>query len=244
MNPFVHLSIGFLLYRALQCWSSTSSNFLVFHTSRGISSSLTAFLFKIFLSTDSSSSYINGPSLMSNCLLIILLTGCCVTFGGFPSNFSKCCFHRYIRSCWLVAFSLVYAVIFLLLTSFTVCHANLECLSSTESLNLSIWFCMNSVCSFKYELANLFCAFLSFWAFVLVGFFLLHLRTVFTSICFPLIANVFSGTLGLFLWLVGMHSAAASKWELTKFSYSSFGEFLSSLEVHWICFLVLTNIYL
>ena len=72
-------------------------------------------------------------------------------------------------------------------------------------------------------LANSFCAFLSFRALVLVGFFLLHLEAVFTSARFSLTANVSHGTLSLALFLVGMHSAAASKWALTKFSYSSFG---------------------
>ena len=148
---------------------------------------------------------------MSNCLLIILVTGSCVTFRGFPSKFSKCCFYRCIRSCWLVAFSLAFAVLFLLLTSFTVCHAILDCLFSTESLILSIWFCMYSVCSFRYVLANSFSTFLSFRALVLVGFFLLHLGTVFTSARFSLTANVSHGTLGLVLCFLGMHSAAASK---------------------------------
>ena len=200
-----------------------SSNCLVFHNSGSISSSPAAFLFLIFLSTESSSSCINSPSLMSNCLLIILVIGSCVTFGGFPSKFSKCCFHRFIRSCWLVAFSLALAVLFLLLTSLTVCHAIQDCLSSTESLILSIWFCLYSVCSFRYMLANSFSAFLSFRALVLVGFFLLHLEAVFTSARLSLTANVSHGTQGLVLCLVGMHSAAASKWALTKFSYSSFG---------------------
>ena len=63
-----------------------SSNCLVFHTSGGISSSPAAFLFLIFLRTESSSSCVNGPSLMSNCLLIILMIGSCVIFGGFPSR--------------------------------------------------------------------------------------------------------------------------------------------------------------
>ena len=71
-----------------------SSNCLVFHTSGGISSSPAAFLFLIFLRTESSSSCVNGPSLMSNCLLIILVIGSCVIFGGFPSKFSKCCFPK------------------------------------------------------------------------------------------------------------------------------------------------------
>ena len=57
------------------------SNSLVFHTSGGISSSSAAFLFLIFLRTESGFSYINCSSLMSNYLLIILVIGLCVTFG-------------------------------------------------------------------------------------------------------------------------------------------------------------------
>ena len=147
------------------------SNCLVFHTSEGISSSPAAFLFLIFLCSESSSSCVKCPSLMSNCLLIILVIGSGITFRAFLSKFSKYCFHRYIHSSWLVAFSLAFTVLFLLLTLFTICHAILDCLSSTESLILSIWFCMYSVCSFRYMLANSFCAFLSFRALVLVGFF-------------------------------------------------------------------------
>ena len=151
---------------------------------------------------------------MSNCLLIILLIGSWVTSGGFASKFSKCCFHRCIRSCWLVAFSLALAVFFLLLTSFIVCHAILDCLSSTESLSLSIWFCMYSICSLRYMLANSFCALLSFRALVLVAFFLLHLEAVFMSARFSLDANVSHGILDFVLCLVGMNSAAVSKWAL------------------------------
>ena len=157
---------------------------------------------------------------MSNCLLIIRVIDSCVTFWVFLSKFSKCFFHSCIRSSWLVTFSLAFAVLFLLLTSFTVWHAILDCLSSTESLILSIWFCMYSVCSFRYMLANSFCAFLCFRKLKLVGFFQLHLEAVFTSSHFFLTANVSHMTLGLALCLVGMHSAAASKWALTKFSYS------------------------
>ena len=115
-----------------------SSNSMVFHTSVGISSSPAAFLFLIFLDTESSSSCVNCSSLMSNYLLINLVIGSCVTFGGFPSKFSKCCFHSCIRSSWLVAFGLAFAVLFLLFTSFTLCHAILDCLSSAESLILFI----------------------------------------------------------------------------------------------------------
>ena len=148
-----------------------SSNCLVFHISGGISSSPAAFLFLIFLRTESSSSLVNGPSLMSNCLLINLVIGSFVTFGGFPSRFSKCCFHSFTLSCWLAAFNFALAVLFLLLTSFIVCQAILDYLSSTESLILSIWFCMYSVCSFIYIPANWYIAFSSFRAFVIVGFF-------------------------------------------------------------------------
>ena len=162
MHLFIHLSTGFWLYVALQCRRSMSSNSLIFHTSGGISSSPAAFLFLIFHCTEWTSSWVNDPSLMSTCLLIILVIGSCVTFGGFPSKCSKCCFHRCIHSCWLVAFSLVFAVFFHMLTSFIVCHAILDCLSSTESQILSIWFRMYSVCSFTYMLANLFCALLKF----------------------------------------------------------------------------------
>ena len=139
-----------------------SSNSLIFHTSGGISSSPAAFLFLIFLSNESSSSCVNCPRLECNCLLIILVIGSCVTFGGFRSKFSKCCFHRCIRSSWLVAFSLAFAMLFLLLTSFIVYHAILDYLSPTESLILLIWFCMYSVCSSRYMLAKSFCAFFMF----------------------------------------------------------------------------------
>ena len=72
-------------------------------------------------------------------------------------------------------------------------------------------------------LANSFCAFLSFRALVLVGFFLLHLQAVFTSAHFSLTANVSRGAIDFVLCLVRMNSAAASQWALTKFSYLSFG---------------------
>ena len=176
-----------------------SSKSLVFHTSGGILFSLAAFLFLSFLSTELSSSCVNSPSLMFNCLPIILVIGSCVTFGEFPSKFSKCCFHNCIRSCSLVAFSLAFTVLFLQHSSFTVCHYILDCLSSTKSLILSIWFCMYSVCSFLYLIAKSCCAFLNFSALVLVGFFLLHLEAVSTSSHFFLTVNASQGTLWLAL---------------------------------------------
>ena len=209
------------------------SNSLVFHTS-GV------FHATLLLSTLSSYSCVIYPSLMSSWLLIIFVIDWCVTFGGFPSKFSKCCFHKCIRSCWLVAFRLAFAALFLLFTSFTVCHAILDCLSSTESLILLIWFCMYSVCSFRCMLVNSFCAFLSFRGLILVGFLLLHLEAFFTCARFFLTADVSHGTLGL----VGGHSAAASKWALTKFSYSSFGAGVSHISWSASNSLLRVNVYL
>ena len=165
---------------------------------------------------------------MSSWLLIIFVIGSSVTFGGFPSKFSKCCFHRCIHSSWLVAFSLTLAVLFLLFTLFTVCYANLDCLSSTESLILLIFF-WDVFYLFFLVYVSLFCA-LNFWALILIGFFLLHSDAVFMSARFFLTANVSHGTLDLALCLVCMHSAAISMWVLSKFSYSSFGVGVSDIS--------------
>ena len=131
MHPFVYLSIW--LYTALKCRSSISSNSMLFHTSGGISSGFTAFLYVIFHSTELSTSCVICPSLTPGWSLIFFVIGSCVTFGDFPSKFSKC-FHWCIRSSWLASFSLNSALLFLLPSSFNVCHAILHCLSSTEIL--------------------------------------------------------------------------------------------------------------
>ena len=104
-----------------------SSNCLVFHTSAGISSSPAAFLFLIFLRTESSSSLVNGPSLMFNCLLIILVIGSCVTFGGLASRFSKCGFRNFILSCWFAAFSLSVGHGYLLIAVFILIYRSHSC---------------------------------------------------------------------------------------------------------------------
>ena len=145
---------------------------------------------------------------MSNWLLIIFVLRSSVTFGYFPSSFLKCCFHGRIRFSWLAAFILALAMLFLLLTSFTVCQAIWDCLSSTESLILLIWSWMYSVCSFRYALVNSLCVFISFRALAIAGFLLLHRNGFFTS------------------------SAAACLRILTKFSYSSFG--VSVSDIFWI----------
>ena len=93
-------------------------------------------------------------------------------------------------------------------------------------------------------LANSFCGFFSFRAFVFIEFFLLHLEAVSTSTRFSLTANVSHGTLDLVLGFVGMHFAAASRCALTKFSYSSFGVRFSVFSCSaWNLFLN-SNIYL
>ena len=193
MYPFVHLSIyfGYIRHYRVGAWS----NCLVLYTSRYILSSPAAFLFLIFLSTESCSSCVNCPSLMPSWLLIIFVIHSWVIFGGLPSKCSKCCFHRCICSSWLAAFSLTLAVLFLLHTSFTVYNAIQDCQSSTESLILSIWFCVYSV-SFRYVLVNLFCVFLCPWALIMVGFLLVHFEAVFTSACF---LQLLMSTMGLYV---------------------------------------------
>ena len=161
MHPFIHLSIGFDYIRHYSVgavcdrifWSSILLG--VFHRALLL-------FFWTFLSTESSSSWVNDPSLLlivSNCLFIIIVISSWVTFRGFLSRFSKCGFNRCIRSCSLVVFSLALAVLSLQLTSFILCYAIVDCLLLTESLILSILFCMYSVCSFRYMLADSFCAF-------------------------------------------------------------------------------------
>ena len=135
---------------------------------------------------------------MSCGLLMIFMIDSSVTLWDFPSRFFKCCFHQCIRSSRQAAFNLALAVPLLLLTSFTVCHDILDCLSSIESLILLIWSWMYSVCSFRYMLV---CSLMFFSVGVIWVSFIS--RFVWT-------ANVSQGTLCCVLSLVGMHSAATS----------------------------------
>ena len=57
----------------------------------------------------------------------------------FLSRFLICSFHLWSLSSWLAAFHFVLEMLFLLLTSFTVCHANHLCPSYTKFLILLIW---------------------------------------------------------------------------------------------------------
>ena len=164
--PFVHLAIVFWFYTELHYRGSRSSNFLVFHTSGGISWKPVDFLFLVLVSAMSSSSCVNYPSLISHNFRDRFIS----YFRGFPSKVLKCSSHMCIHSSWLVAFSLALGMFFLILTSFTACHAIRNCLSSSEFLIFLIWFWMYSICSFRYALVSSLCAFLSFWALVLVLF--------------------------------------------------------------------------
>ena len=117
-----------------------SSNCLVFHTSGAISSSPAAFQFLIFLRTESSSSCVNGPSLMSNYLLIILVIGSCVIFGGFPSKLLVCCF-KFCFGCVLSSAHFVY------------------CLPGYSRLSI-----FHRVSNLIYLILNVFCLFLYIYA--------------------------------------------------------------------------------
>ena len=147
----------FWLYTALQYLNSMLSKFLVSHTSWNISLTLAAFLL-IFVRT-TSSSCVNCSSLISSWLSIIFLIGSSVTLGDFLNKFLKCSFHKCICS-WLVAFSFALWVLFLLLTSFMVCHTIRDCLISTKWWILLIWSWV--YCFFKLVLVNSLFAFLSF----------------------------------------------------------------------------------
>ena len=127
MHLFVHLSIVFWLYMALQYWSSKLSDFLVFHTSGGISSRLAVFLLLIFVSA-TLNSWVNCPCLMLSWLLIIFVIGLSVTLGNFPNTFLKCFFHICIHSSWLAAFSFCSGSA-LPFTHFLFCHLHYSRLS-------------------------------------------------------------------------------------------------------------------
>ena len=75
---------------------------------------------------------------MFSWLLTISVIGSSVTLGEFSSRFLKNSFHFYILSFWLAALNFAIKVIIHLFTSFTVCHAIPDCLSSTELLILLI----------------------------------------------------------------------------------------------------------
>ena len=80
-------------------------------------------------------------------------------------------------------------------THFVYCLLRFPRLPIFHWVSNLIWFCMYPVCSFRYMLANSFCAFFSFRALVFVEFFLLNLEAVFMSACFSLTTNISHRTL-------------------------------------------------
>ena len=135
-------------------------------------------------------------------------------------------FHFWSLSSWLKAFSFALKVFFLLI-SFTISHANHECLSSIEFLILLIWPSTYSVCSFwnVWVLSRL-----SFWVLVFLEFLLstkdafFFMLSCFFLNCYRLMKNFTFGS-----WF-GIRSAATSIC-IIKFSYLLFEVCLS--DVSW-----------
>ena len=155
------------------------------------------------------------------------MIGLSVTLGEFPSRLFKYSFYICVRSFSLAVFSFALEVLFILLTSFTVCYAIRDWLFCTRFLILLIWPWMYSFCSFWYVLVSSICAFSSFYVLAFNGFLLLHKDTVLRYLVFFLTANDSHGTLHLTLGLVSTYSAAvASMWQLTNFCirHSGWGE--------------------
>ena len=109
MKPFVHQSIMFWLYTALQYRSSMTSNFCFLASGGKI---IKTSNFPVFNFCSIISSYVNSPSLMSSWLLIFFLIDSSVILGDFPSRFLKCSFHKCMHSSWLAAFIFALAVFF------------------------------------------------------------------------------------------------------------------------------------
>ena len=174
--------------------------------------------------------------MISSWLLIIFGIDLSVTLGEFPSRFSKCSFHSCISSC-LAAFSFVLNVVFLLLSSFIVCHSIRDCLSSTKFLILLIWLCMYS-CSFLYVLVLSGFSYASaHWH--LLGFFY-YVRILFSRyVAFFPTTNDSNVTLHLSVGLFGIYSTAAF-----IFSYSSLGARLSNISWRVLNLFLTLTIYL
>ena len=97
IQRFDRFSIVFCSYSAFPNRRSMTSNFLIFHASKEISSGFAVFLVLIFSS-------INCPSLMSF-LLLIIFSWFMWDFRKVPARFLKCSFHLWSLSSWLADFS-------------------------------------------------------------------------------------------------------------------------------------------
>ena len=101
-----------------------------------------------FCSAVSSSSSFNCSGLMSSWSLIFFWIS---LSGGCLSRFLKCSFYFWSLSSWLSGIRFAFEVLYLPLTSFSVCQANCDCLFSTKFLIFSMRPGMYSDCSFCYE---------------------------------------------------------------------------------------------
>ena len=109
----------------------------------------------ILVCITSNYSWVNCPSLMSRCLLIIFEIGLSVNLKVFSSRLLKCFFHICIRYSWLAACNVALDEIILLLTSFTVYHDIRHRLALTDFLISLIW-------PWRYSLSSLWSALISF----------------------------------------------------------------------------------
>ena len=156
------------------------------------------------------------------------MIGLCVTLGEFPRRFLKSS-HTNTASSGQRAFSCALEVVFLLLTSYSVCHARLSILyrvSYLIDLTLNVYYYFFLVCVSKSSFW-----FLNFCPLALVGFLLLYRILFFTWFRFSRLTSVSQETLWLVFGLVVMYTAAASMWTLTKFSYSSLE--IGSSDISW-----------
>ena len=112
---------------------------------------------------------------------------------------------------WAGRLSLAREVLFLLLTSFTDCRTNRDCLFSSEFLISFICFWMSSSCFFFFGMSSL--EFVKFLLMVVFCFLLLRKDTLKTVFRFSLIVFFFDSVEILYLayCLVGMHLEVASK---------------------------------
>ena len=116
-------------------------------------------------------------------------------------------------------------MLFILLTSFTVCYVNWDCLSSIEfSIIFFIWLSMHSI-FFSVYFSKFF---LSFLKFLYIG----NLLVAFVKYrCFLHVISFFPNSFWFFGFWFGWYALSCCfDVALIKFSYSSFGECLSNVS--------------
>ena len=178
-------------------------NFLVFHTSWGISSRLAAFLLLNGFRTLSSFSYINCRSLLSNWRVIISWTGSSVTPGGFPSRFLKCSF-----CVWIFLLSWQFLVLLSMCFSFYSLHLLFAMPITIFYLLPNLWFYLFDLQCILIFLFSIFQFSLGFLKFLHIGVCwvsIIKLRWLLMLPRFSLTSFDSHETLHLALDLVGMY---------------------------------------